>query len=183
MAFTYSIDHNSTYLLINFSSLTNEKDSNVQFWSLFDLNIVTVNCNPACAACYLTNGANTCTACILPNYLTANTCAACATGTYSLLPPNPVPTIGGYCVTACPPGYYISSTSCLACSSGCLSCTSASSCLLTADSVEKYSLWKDKLALWIIIILIGIFLMGAIIWKVFCEKGKTVHEEQERIIS
>lgn len=173
--FTFTFDHNSTYLLVNISSLTNEKDSNNQFWSLTDLNIITVDCNSLCSACYTSNSATTCTSCIANRYLTGNTCSVtCAT--YYL--PNANPLLGGYCVTSCPQGYYLNSatSTCLACPSACLTCTSSSSCLLTASSGDKYSLWMDKLALWIIIIVVGSLLIFGIFWKIFCEKGKLQSE-------
>lgn len=154
--------HNSTYLLINISSLTREKDPNVQFWSLFDINIITVNCNSLCSACYAGTSAD-CTACAAGSYLTGNTCGPCAGGMYQLSNPNTL--LGGECVSACPQGYYVSGSSCVACASGCLSCTSASVCLLsTSSSTPQSSLWKDKMAVWIIIIIVGVLFIGALIW-------------------
>ena len=160
-SFSSTFSHNSTSLLINISSLTREKDPNVQFWSLFDINVITVNCNSLCSACY-SAAVSACTACAAGSYLTGNTCGTCAVGTYQLSNPNSL--LGGECVAACPQGYYISATSCLSCASGCLSCNSSSTCLIsTSSSTTSSSLWRDKMALWVLAIIVGVLLLGALI--------------------
>lgn len=161
---------------MNISSLTNIKDSNIQYWSIFDLNIATVNCHALCASCYSSNAATTCTSCVANSFLTGNTCGSCAVGMLQL--PNINPLLGGFCVSSCPPGYYASSVACFACATGCLTCESATNCLLTASSAPQKSLWTRLMPLWIIIIILGIFLIIGVIWKIFFDK-KSIHNIEQ----
>ena len=66
--FEFSFVHNNTALLINFTSLTQQKDSNIMFWNVFDLNVFTVNCNSPCNSCVL-DLPSKCTSCIVGTYL------------------------------------------------------------------------------------------------------------------
>jgi hypothetical protein len=139
ISYSFTLPHNSTYLLFNISSLTNIRDSNIQYWSILDLNIAAVDCDSACNSCY-GNMPNMCTACGQLYFLNGNLCDTTCSGTLLKLP-NTNPLLGGFCVVTCPPGYFVSGTSCSPCASGCLTCTSATNCLLTASSVPTTSLF------------------------------------------
>lgn len=176
--YEFLFNHNSSKLLVNFTSLTGIRDSNIQFWSLFDLNILTVNCHSFCAACY--GSTNICCTSCMPTYFLNlnNTCdTVCYFSMYKL--PNVIdPTKGGICVSSCPQGYYLSLTTCLPCISGCLSCTTSSDCSIYANSMKSYSLFQDKIVLWIIIIILGVFLTVGIVWKLLCSPKHEPLEEQ-----
>lgn len=169
LSYTFTFNHNSSMLLINITSLTGIRDSNIQYWSIFDLNIVTVNCNALCDSCYSSNSASTCTSCTAGSFLTGNTCGACTGGLLQM--PNTNTLLGGFCVSSCPPGYYSTATACVACSAGCLSCTSASNCSVTvASTTAEDNLWTKQLPLWIILIILGVLLIFGVLWKCFFEK-------------
>jgi hypothetical protein len=155
--------------------LTSIKDSNIQYWGIFDLNIATIDCNSLCASCFSSNAATTCTSCAMGSFLTGNTCGPCSGGLLQL--PNYNPLLGGFCVATCPPGYYVSGVACVACQTGCLNCTSATVCLLTTtSSTSQSSLWQNLMPLWIIIIIVGILLVFGIFWRACCEK-KNINTE------
>lgn len=181
ISYSFTLTHNSTYLLMNISSLTNIKDSNIQYWSILDLNIATVDCDSSCASCF--GNLNTeCTSCASSYYLNGNTCSAsCGASLFELSNINPL--LGGFCVASCPPGYFTSGISCTACATGCLTCTSATSCLLTVNSAETTSLWQKLMPLWIILIILANLLIFGIIWKCLFDKPTVENERIERIVS
>ena len=37
--YEFTFAHNTTYLLVNFTSLSNQRDSSIMFWNIFDLSI------------------------------------------------------------------------------------------------------------------------------------------------
>lgn len=170
ISYSFTLPHNSTSLLVNFSSLTNIKDSNIQFWSILDLNIATVDCNSACNSCFSGNTATTCTSCAQLNYLDGNTCTTTCSPTLLQLPNNNTQ-LGGFCVPSCPPGYFVSGTTCNACATGCLTCISATNCLLTASSATVTSSWQNLLPLWIVLIILSILIIIGLIWKCFFHKS------------
>lgn len=134
-SYTITLNHNTTYFHFNFTSLTGIKDANVQYWGLFDLNVVAVKCAVSCNTCYGGSTNITCTSCALGYYLSGNMCdLTCVAPQFQL--PNPNPNLGGYCVTSCPPGYYAVYPQCFPCATGCLTCSGPSGCLLTANSME-----------------------------------------------
>jgi hypothetical protein len=182
ISFSFTLPHNSTYLLANISSLTNIKDSNIQYWSILDLNIATVDCDSSCASCYTSNLPSTCTSCATLNYLTGNTCSStCVTQLLKL--PNINALLGGFCVASCPPGYFVSGTSCSACATGCLTCTSATSCLLTVNSGSKTTLWQKLMPLWIVLIILATLLIIGVVWKCFFDKSTFERDRVERMVS
>lgn len=127
--YNYKFSSNTSFLLLNFSSLTFQKDPLIQFWSPFDINIAYSPCDSSCSACYGPSNAD-CTACVSGSVLTNNnTClSACPGGTILLPAVNDSTT--GICVSTCPQGYYSNGSTCLSCSSGCLSCMSSGFCLV-----------------------------------------------------
>ena len=51
-SYTITLNHNTTYFHVNFTSLTGVKDSNIQYWGLFDLNVIAVKCHASCNTCF-----------------------------------------------------------------------------------------------------------------------------------
>jgi len=78
----------------------------------------------------------------------------------------------GICVSACPQGYYINGSVCFSCTVGCLSCLSSGFCLVYLNQSNSTStLWNKYIALWVILIILGILLLTGVIWKlVFSRK-------------
>ena len=175
--FTYN--HNTTSMLINLTYPNFERDPTIKFWCLFDIIIVATNCHANCATCY--GALNTeCFSCRSGfYYFENNTClAGCAAGLFLLV--NQLNTTTGECLASCPQGYYHSGTNCLACETGCLSCNDANVCLAWS-AVEEESLWRKFLVVWVIIIILGVFLIFAIVWKVAFSQ-KAVNNEQMKMI-
>jgi hypothetical protein len=138
-SYTIVLNHNTSYFHINFTSLTGVKNVDIQYWGLFDLNVIAVKCHTACSTCY--GPADTqCTSCASSFFLTVNTCGACLATEFQL--PNSNPNLGGFCVATCPPGYYPLSPDCLPCPTGCITCSGPTTCLLSANSIEEVSLWR-----------------------------------------
>ena len=122
--------------MINFTSLTNYGDSNVMFWNIFDLNVITRNCGINCQTCVL-DLPNKCTSCISGTYLdsTNNCVSTCvAPNIYSIRLNT---SVGGICLSSCPQGYYpTASNACQMCPIGCLSCTNSTNCLALSNYKE-----------------------------------------------
>ncbi len=138
-SYTIILSHNTTYFHINFTSLTGVKNSDIQYWGIFDLNVIAVICHLSCNTCY--GPANTqCTSCTLTNFLTGNTCGACLATDFELLNSNP--NLGGFCASVCPPGYYAVAQQCFTCAVGCITCSGPTTCLASASSMEVTSLWE-----------------------------------------
>ena len=177
--YDYTYYHNTTSLLINFTSLGLQRDPQLQFWNLFDFTIVTVNCDPSCATCY-SNLPTSCFSCTNGFYLTnGNTCtSACTGGLYVL--PSPLNPLTGQCVSACPQGFYLSGIVCQACPSGCLACTSPTNCI-TTNTLPTTSLWNQFIAVWVIIIVLGILLLIGICWRLLFY-SKPIEIEEMRMI-
>jgi hypothetical protein len=175
-----TLSHNTTSMLFNFTYISDQRDSTVQFWNLFDFTLVTVNCNVACATCY-SSTATSCFSCADNYYLSPNnTCTSTCIGSLYILPSKQNP-LTGECVSACPQGYYLSALTCVACPSGCLVCSSATFCsLYDSTGWSSSSLWNDYMALWIVIILLGVFIIAAACWRIFFY-SKPIHAEEIRI--
>jgi hypothetical protein len=165
--FEYTFNHNSTFMEMNFSSLSNNRDSTTQFWNLFDIIIATVDCDVACRTC-TSNTASSCLSCSdYYYYVDNNTCTASCSGTTPYIMPSATFPNTGDCVALCPQGYYLSGTACQPCQSGCLTCTNGTACTLsTALSVT--SLWQKYLTLWVILIIIGVLLLIGLLYRLAC---------------
>lgn len=149
----------------------------MQFWSPFDINIAYKACHGWCTTCYAA-GSNNCYSCINTYFLSPNnTCTlGCALPYYKL--PSLTNPLTGICVTACPQGYFLSATFiCTQCASGCLMCTSLTNCQLSLTSFSDGSnLWKDKIAIWIILILLGVVLIIGLICRMATGSNRAVVE-------
>ena len=166
-------------MLFNFTYISDQKDSSVQFWNLFDFLIVTVNCDLSCATCY-SSTATSCYSCANGYYLSPNnTCTKTCIGSLYILPSKQNPQTGE-CVSACPQGYYLSALTCLPCSTGCLICSSGTFCNLYEPGSSS-SLWSQYMALWIVIILLGIFVIAAACWRLLFY-SKPIHSEELKIV-
>jgi len=160
-------------MLFNFTFISNQTDARVSFWNVYDFLIVAVTCHASCQTCF-SNLSTACFSCANGFYLSPNnTCTATCTGALYILP-SPTNPLTGECVSACPQGYYSSGTTCMKCASGCLVCSSATLCTLYSPADPNYqNAWTKYLALWIIIILLGIFLIIALVWR-FCIYSKPI---------
>lgn len=178
------IQHNTSMLVLNFTSLTNIKDPNIQYWGLFDLLIVTLNCDVSCATCY--GNLNTqCFTCNSGFYLSINTCSV--TCPNYILPSNVTGT--GSCVTACPNGYYAwpNATApnilCNACPFNCTSCINSTNCLyMTTDLAPQYSTWIQYLEIWVLLIILGAILLFALIYRIFFYQAANVNVTSENVM-
>lgn len=179
--YEYTFSHNTSNMLFNFSSISLQKDSTVQFWNLFDFLIVTVNCDPACAACF-SNTSSSCSSCANGFYLVPNNTCASGCPWPLLLLPSPLNPNTGECISACPQGYYSSTAgTCLACPTGCLKCIDATLCDIENPSSSGRNLWKDYMAVWIVIILLGVFLIVSLVWRL-CFYSKTARVDQLKLV-
>jgi hypothetical protein len=115
----------------------------------------------------------------MPNfYLTGNTCnfQACTNPTDYILTTNNI-NVGGICVSTCPQGYYGDNITfpyvCYLCQTGCIVCLNATYCIKTMDDFNNsYSLFYDKMAIWIILIIIGALVIIALFWRFYITKFK-----------
>jgi len=137
--------HNTSSLILNFTSLTSVTDPSIQWWGIKELIISAKLCHSYCSTCYGPNNSN-CLSCASSYYLQGNVCLqTCDNSLYTLPAKN-------LCVSVCPEGYYsfINSTnqekSCLKCQSGCLLCSGPDICQAWSDtSAYVPNLWKDKM--------------------------------------
>jgi len=181
--YEYTYNHNTTNMLFNFTSVSTEINPNIRFWNLFDFMIVAVTCDISCASCYA-NTPTSCYSCANGYYMVPNnTClSACTTSLYLL--PNPTNSLTGECLSSCPQGYYAAFTTinvCLPCAAGCLSCSSSTFCLIYDPSTSSSSnLWKQYMAVWIIVIILGLFIIASVVWRL-CFYTKPIQTEAVKV--
>ena len=155
--------HNSDDLTFNFSSIS--LLSIQQAWGIQEIVLILHKCHESCGTCSGSQ-ATDCLTCAIGLYFSGSICVAYCPF-YSIPDTN-------QCVLACPTSYFLNSINkyCEPCAFGCEVCLSYEECILwTTDSNPK-NLFYDLIAAWIIIIVLGIFLIGLLLWKL-CLSKKT----------
>lgn len=71
----FVINHNNSFLFLNFSALYNQSNPLIQFWGIKDLIIISKNCHSTCLTC-VGPLVTDCTSCYSGSYLNGNTCVA-----------------------------------------------------------------------------------------------------------
>lgn len=149
-----------------------QSNSAIQFWGVKDLLVTVKLCDSTCQTCNDPNS-NNCTSCTPGLYLVGTLCIiTCPTLTLPAL---------GLCVNSCPAYYFINSQNnyCEPCALGCQICTAIDNCQVWDALSNPKSLFYDKMAVWIILVMFGVFLMGVLIWFLISRcKGKTPVEEE-----
>lgn len=125
--------HNTSLMVVNFTSLSSERDASRQFWNLYDILVAVVTCDSACATCYGSAPSN-CFSCANGFfYVDNNICQAPCPGTLPYVLPAPTNSLTGTCVAQCPQGFYLSGSTCTACPSQCIACIDANTCTVSAS--------------------------------------------------
>ena len=158
--------HNSSYLELNFTALTNESDPSMMAWGIKELIVAAKLCHSYCQTCF--DGTSSgCLSCASGYFLQGNVCvASCGASMYEV-------TDIRTCSTVCPTSYHAfvdSGTgikSCQRCQSGCLICSGGSICQAW-ENQEAYvpDLWKDKMEFWILLIIVVSVALLFILYKV-----------------
>ena len=146
--------------------------SSIQAWGVKDLYVVVSLCNITCLTCSGPTSTN-CLTCPLGTYLQGSVCI--------LLCPFYTMPSSRLCVTSCPAYYYVNTLNnyCEICPNNCQTCINSTDCV-TWDSGQDPTdnLLVNYLSLWIILIVIGVVLIGILLWKLCCSK-KTFYDTME----
>lgn len=167
-------------MIINFTSLSNERDSSDQFWNLYDILVAVVVCHPYCQTCYNTANTNCFSCSDNYYYVENNTCQSPCPATLPYILPAPTNSLTGNCVAQCPQGFYLSGTTCAACPSHCIACIDANTCSVSS-TISGNSLWTEYLTLWIILIILGIILLVGVFYRLLCATT-SIHNEKIAMI-
>lgn len=159
----YTLTHNTSYLALNFSAMTNQTNPNVAFWGIKELIVATMDCHAYCLTCY--GGLNTqCLSCAAGFYLQGNVCLpVCDSNLYVVMDART-------CVGQCPSKYYPTNNNtlkvCANCPAGCALCSDNSTCMAW-EGQQAYvpNMWKDKMEFWILLILVLCGLIGFVAYK------------------
>ena len=155
---SYSVSgmvYSSDSLTLNFS--LSAALSAGQAWAIRDIVIILALCDSSCATCS-SSSSSTCLTCASGLYFSGTLCVS--TCPFYTLPDT------GKCVTSCPVYYFLNSVNnyCEPCPSGCTTCTSSDQCISWAN-VEATNTFTELIAVWIILIILGLLIIGLLIWK------------------
>ncbi len=172
--YNLQITHSTDTLSFNFSSMGSaiSTTSTIQSWGVKDLYVVVSLCNVTCLTCSGPASTN-CLSCPIGTNLQGTVCILNCP--FYTMPATRT------CVTSCPTNYYINTYNnyCEICALECQTCINSTDCVTWNVGYDpEDSLLKKYLSLWIILIVIGVVLIGILIWKICCSK-KTFYDTME----
>jgi hypothetical protein len=155
----YSTDN----LTLNFSLSTGL--SSGQAWGIRDIVIILSTCDASCGSCVGATALD-CISCASGLYFSGSICISSCP--YYTLPDSDI------CVFSCPTYYFLNMINnyCEACPKGCQVCTSSDKCISWDGNSNQANSFYDLMAVWIIIIVIGLLILGIAIWR-FCFAKKS----------
>jgi hypothetical protein len=173
-----TISHTTDLLSLQFTAVGSSIDTNVanQSWGVANLIILVHLCDPICQTCFSSTNTS-CSSCPAGLFLLGSACILSCP--YYTIPTSSV------CVVTCPAYYFINTANkyCEPCPNGCPVCTQANTCSSWDLNQNPSNLFYDNIALWIILIVLGIVILGIIIWKCFLSKKSFSSILEEDVIN
>jgi hypothetical protein len=164
-----AFSHTTGSLTLNFTLPT--AISAGQAWGIRDVTILLSSCDPSCGSCTASTNMD-CLTCAAGLYFSGTICVS--TCPYYTIPAT------SQCVLSCPYYYFLNAANsyCEACPSGCSACTATDQCITWDSGVFQQNLFMDLIAVWIIIIILGLIVVGLLIWR-FALASKSFYSSME----
>lgn len=167
------ISHSTDSLILNFTLPASLAAG--QAWGIRDISIILSNCDPSCGSC-TSNSYLNCLTCATGLYFSGTICVS--TCPYYTIPAT------GQCVLSCPSYYFLNTVNsyCESCPTGCSLCTDPDTCITWDTGVKEKNMLIDMIAVWIILALFGLAIIGLLIWRCLLAKKSFYSSMEEEVI-